>query len=162
MIIGLITYRLLSESSYVQLPDELKSTKKGVINIKNNKQKCFSWYHVRHVNAVKIHPERIRRTNKKLANGLDYGGIEFPVWEKDFNKIETKNNICINLYRYESRLTFPIYLSDQKPENSMDLLLVTDENKSHFVYIKDFDRFVFHKTKNKKQKILLQELFIVF
>ena len=44
----------------------------------------------------------------------------------------------------------------------MDLLLVTDENKSHFVYIKDFDRFVFHKTKNKKQKILLQELFIVF
>ena len=23
----------------------------------------------------------------------------------------------------------------------MDLLLVTDENKSHYVYIKDFDRF---------------------
>ena len=31
----------------------------------------------------------------------------------------------------------------------MDLLLITDENKSHYVYIKDFDRFMFHKT-NKK------------
>ena len=33
----------------------------------------------------------------------------------------------------------------------MDLLLVIDENKSHYVYIKDFDRFMFHKTKNKNK-----------
>ena len=35
------TYRPLSESSYVELPAELKSPKKGLINIKNNDQKCF-------------------------------------------------------------------------------------------------------------------------
>ena len=34
----------------------------------------------------------------------------------------------------------------------MDLLLVTDGDKSHYVYIKDFDRFMFHKTKNKNKK----------
>ena len=34
----------------------------------------------------------------------------------------------------------------------MDLLLVIDKNKSHYVYIKDFDRFMFHKTKNKNKK----------
>ena len=34
----------------------------------------------------------------------------------------------------------------------MDLLLVSNENKSHYVYIKDFDRFMFHKTKNKNKK----------
>ena len=34
----------------------------------------------------------------------------------------------------------------------MKLLLVIDENKSHYVYIKDFDRFMFHKTKNKNKK----------
>ena len=33
----------------------------------------------------------------------------------------------------------------------MDLLLIIDENKSHYVYIKEFDRFMFHKTKNKKK-----------
>ena len=49
-------------------------------------------------------------------------------------------------------MTFPIYISNQKFENSMDLLLTIDENKSHYVYIKDFDRFMFHKTKNKNKK----------
>ena len=33
----------------------------------------------------------------------------------------------------------------------MDLLFIIDENKSHYVYIKDFDRLMFHKT-NKKPK----------
>ena len=33
----------------------------------------------------------------------------------------------------------------------MDLLFIIDENKSHYVYIKDFDRLMFHKT-NKKTK----------
>ena len=34
----------------------------------------------------------------------------------------------------------------------MDLLLIIDEKKSHYVYIKDFDRFMFYKTKNKNRK----------
>ena len=34
----------------------------------------------------------------------------------------------------------------------MDLLLLINNNKSHYVYIKDFDRFMFHKTKNKNKK----------
>ena len=34
----------------------------------------------------------------------------------------------------------------------MDLLLIIDGDKSHYVYIKDFDRFFFHKTKNKNKK----------
>ena len=57
--------------------------------------------------------------------------------KKDFSKIETKNDICINVFCYENKLTFPIYNSDQQFENSMDLLLAIDENWSHYVYIKD-------------------------
>ena len=34
----------------------------------------------------------------------------------------------------------------------MDLLLLIDNDKSHYVYMKDFDRFMFHKTKNKNKK----------
>ena len=37
-------------------------------------------------------------------------------------------------------------------KNSIDFLLVIDENKSHYVYIKDFDGFMLHKTKNKNEK----------
>ena len=32
------------------------------------------------------------------------------------------------------------------------LLLLIDGDKSHYVYIKDFDRFMFHRTKNKNKK----------
>ena len=106
----------MSGSSYAKLPAELRSSKKGLINIKNNDQKCFLWCHVKHINPVKIHTERITREVKKLANDLDYDGIEFPVREKDFSKTEKKNNICINVFCYENKLTFPIYVSDQKFE----------------------------------------------
>ena len=34
----------------------------------------------------------------------------------------------------------------------MDLRLIFDENKSHYVYIKDFNRLMFNKTKNKNKK----------
>ena len=32
------------------------------------------------------------------------------------------------------------------------MLLLNDDDKSYYVYIKDFDRFMFHKTKNKNKK----------
>ena len=34
----------------------------------------------------------------------------------------------------------------------MDLLLIADEDKSQYVYIKDFNRFMCNKTKNKNKK----------
>ena len=63
--INISTYRPLSASFYMELPVELKSPRKGLINIKNKDQKCFLWCHVRHVNPLKKHPERIKKTDKK-------------------------------------------------------------------------------------------------
>ena len=64
--INILTYRPLSRSSYVELPVQLRSSKKGLINIKNKDQKFFLC-HLRHINPVKIHPGRIRKVDKKLA-----------------------------------------------------------------------------------------------
>ena len=52
-------YRPLSGSSYIGLPSELRSSRRGLININNKDQKCFLWCHVRHINPSKKHPERI-------------------------------------------------------------------------------------------------------
>ena len=62
------------------------------------------------------------------------------------------NNVCINVFAYENKLVFPIYVSDQNLKDSMDLLLLKTDNSYHYVYIKDFDRFMFHKTKNRNKK----------
>ena len=82
--INISAYRPLVGSSYIDLPIELKHPRKGLINIKNNDQKCFLWCHVRHINPVKEHPGRIKKINRDFANNLNYDGIEFPVQEKDF------------------------------------------------------------------------------
>ena len=57
--INISTYRPLVGNSYIDLPIESKHPKKGLINIKNNYQKCFLWCHVRHINPLKEHLETI-------------------------------------------------------------------------------------------------------
>ena len=54
--------------------------------------------------------KELKKLTKKIDEKLDYNGIEFPVQEKDFSKIEVKNNICINVFGYEDELVFPIYV----------------------------------------------------
>ena len=92
------------------------------------------------------------KEDKNMINDLNYAGIKFPVSKKDYCRIERQNNICINAFCYENNLTYPAYLPDEKFHNSMDLLLISDENKSHYVSIKDFNRFMCNKTKNKNKK----------
>ena len=64
-------YNPLSGSSYIQLPNKLRHPMKGIINIKNNNNKCFLWHYIRHLNPLKIHPERITKADKNMANNLD-------------------------------------------------------------------------------------------
>ena len=143
--VNIYIYSPLIRSTYIELPDKLKNPMKGLINIKNNDNKCFLWCHIRHLNPLKLYPERITKVDKKMINDLDYEGIKFPVSKKDYCRIERQYNICINVFCYENNLTYPVYVSDQKFENCMDLFLVTDERS--YVYIKDFNRFMCNKTK---------------
>ena len=57
--INISTYRPLLGSSYIDLPVELRSPKKGLINIRNKDKKCFLWSYVRKINLSNKNPERI-------------------------------------------------------------------------------------------------------
>ena len=46
----------LPGSTYIELPNKLRHSVKGLINIENNDNKCFLWCHIRHLNPLKIHP----------------------------------------------------------------------------------------------------------
>ena len=56
------------------------------------------------------------------------------------------------MFGYENKLVFPVYISDQTFKSSIDLLLLFNDDQSHYVYIKDFNKFMFHKTKINKKK----------
>ena len=47
------------------------------------------------------------------------------------------------MFCYENEMDFPVYISDQKFEDSIDLLLLINDDKSYYVYIKDFNTFMF-------------------
>ena len=65
--INISTYRPLTGSSSMDLPVELRSPKKGLINIKNKDEKCFLWCHVRHINLLNKHSEIIFKNDKKIT-----------------------------------------------------------------------------------------------
>jgi len=81
--LNVVTYLPLRGNSYIKLPEELRNSKKGLINPKNEDNKCLLWCHVRHLDPEKAHPERIKLNDKEFAKKLDYSGITFPVQIKD-------------------------------------------------------------------------------
>ena len=80
-------YSPLIGSTYIELSNELKNPKKGLINIRNNDNKCFRGCHIRHLNSVVKNPQRITKEGKNIISDLDYEGIKFPVSNKDYGKI---------------------------------------------------------------------------
>ena len=106
---------------------------KGLINIQNSDKKCFLWCHVRHLNLIDKNPQRITKKDNEIVSKLDYEGINFPVSKKDYCRLEMQNKICINVFAYENKVVYLAYLSDQKFSDYMDLLLISDEFKYHYV-----------------------------
>ena len=90
--INIPTYRPLAVSSSIDLPVELKSPRKGLLNIKNKDEIFFFGVMLDILIFQKIIQKELEKVKKKIAEKLDYDRIEFPVQEKDFNKTEVKNS----------------------------------------------------------------------
>ena len=145
-------YKPLNGSSYIKLPAKLGNSRKGLINIKNEDNECFRWCHIRHLNPKEKNPQRIKKEDKKMINELNYDGINFPVSQKHYNKVEKQNSIRTNVFGYENGQPFPIHISKETFEDEMNLLLITEDEKKHYVLIKDFNAFMYNQTKHKNEK----------
>ena len=66
--INVTLYKPLNGSSYIELPMELRSSKKRLINMKNEDEECFRWCHIRHLNPQIKYRERIKKEDKKMIN----------------------------------------------------------------------------------------------
>ena len=146
--INVTLHKPLNGSSYMELPMELRNPKKGLIDIKNKDDKCFRWCHIRHLNPQTEHPERIKKEDKKMINELNYDGIDFPLSQKHYNKVEKQNSIRINVFGFENGQPFPIQISKETFEDQLNLLLITKDEKKHYVLIKDFNAFMYNQSKH--------------
>ena len=72
---------------------------------------------------------------------------------RDIHKIEKKNSISISIYGYENKEKHPIYVSKKcREEKHVDLLLIGEEGKRHYVLIKDFNSFMYDHTFHRGRK----------
>ena len=150
--INIVKYKPLKGKSYIQLPQELRNSAKGLINMKNNDNECFRWCHIRHLNPQDKNPQMIKKIDKQYIDKLDYSGIKFPVTINQYNKIEKQNNINISVFGYENKQPYPIYVSKEKYEDHIELLLITKDEKKHYVMIKNFNKFMYNQTKHHDRK----------
>src|ERR1043165_4989685 len=145
-------YKPLKGSSFIPLPPELAS-KKVIINMQNVDDECFKWCITRALNPVKDNPQRITKDLIKQSAELDWSGIEFPV-RADANiltKFERNNNISINVFGYENDV-YPLYISKHESGRYVDLLLISDGEKMHYCWIKNFNGLMTRRTEKSDRK----------
>ena len=151
MNIDISNYDPLAGSSYVSLPPKLKHSMNGIINLKNEDNECFKWCHVRFINPQNKDADRIKKQDKETAKTLDYGGINFPLKARDYEIVEERFNINVNAFGYDNRV-FTLYASKNLDEQVLNVLLISNGEKSYYVFIKDFNRLMYSKTKHKDKK----------
>ena len=130
------------ETSYIDLPKEIKS-KKAIINVQNKNNRCFEYaiLSAQHHDKIKSDHQRPSKYKKYLGQ-LNFTGIEFPVSLKDIDKFENQNpEIRINVFGYDKSVHI-LRTNKTNPQNAIDLLLITNDEKQHYCWIKNFSRLV--------------------
>ena len=67
---------------------------------------------------------------------------------RDYEIIEESFNINVNVFRYGDKIS-PLYVSKKSNEQVLYVLLISNEEKSHYVFIKDFNRLMYSTVKAK-------------
>ena len=132
-------YNPLAGSSYIKLTKELNHPRKGLINIKNiDDNECFKWCLVRYLRSKNY------KADRDFAKKLDFKDIKFPV------------KIGISVFGYENKEKHSIYISKKCcEEKHVDLLLIGEEGKRQYVFIKDFNIFMHDHTLHSGKNIFV-------
>ena len=133
----IVKYAPLGSSTYIPLPKFI-AAKKASINLKNEDDECLKWAITRALNSVDRNSERIDR-KLRILEVLNSVGLKFPD-NLNINKFENHNSsISVNVCGYEKKLVYPLRTSEHnyKLESTVNLLLISDDTKQHYCWIKD-------------------------
>ena len=151
-VIGLLNHDLhvnkydsLVARSYIPLPSEIQN-KKATINIKNKDDKCFIYClgpaldptpEIKNLDCVSKHL-------KNVCENLGLNDIKSPVNEQDLPKIESQFIISINLFSHSNSDIYPICITQSTAEKHVDLLVTSNSEANHYVWIKNFNGLCFN------------------
>ena len=136
-------------SSYLPLPDWL-ARKKVIVNPHNDNEECFKWSVITAENVGMKDPHRVSNLRKFMDN-YDWSGLEFPVSIKDIGKVETRNNISVNVLAVKGRDIY-IHRKGQRVSREINLLMVSEDGIRHYTAVKSLSRLLYSKNSNTKCK----------
>ena len=146
--IHMAAYQPLYGATYLPTPSKLAG-RKAIINVKNTDNKCFVW-----AVLAGLHPvdRATCRNPQRVANyadfeaELDMAGIAFPVATGDIGRFEAQNAVSVNVFGYEDAVIYPLRLTELHDRPHVNLLLLTDGEKRHYVLIKNLSRLITHRS----------------
>ena len=77
------------------------------------------WCHIRIINPQDRNAERINKEDKKIAAKLNYSNIEFLLNINDYELIEDRFNMNVNVFRYENKV-YPLYVSKKSHTQALN------------------------------------------
>ncbi|XP_025192669.1 uncharacterized protein LOC112592729, partial [Melanaphis sacchari] len=172
LLLGVYKYTPMGGSSYIELPAFI-DRKRATINPQNVDQQCFMWAILaRHVTTDK-YKYCVGENYKKHLDKYNFDGLTFPTPLHQVNIFERNNpNVSVNVYGLDKQFQppkFPEYkifplkvVHEEKPDH-FDLLLISNEDNSHYIYISNFSRLIrTQKTKHDGQSIFCKRCFTSF
>ena len=142
----------VNSGSYIDLPEALKN-KHAIINMKNQDEECFKWCVLRALYPKDNHPERIDKDLKSKQDTLNMKGIRYPVNFRDIDRFESQNpeiSITILGYNKDERV-YPLKISRYTGcEHNITLLLIKNEEKSHYCLVKNLSALLQSQINNHK------------
>jgi hypothetical protein len=100
MIIKVTKYQIVRGAGFSELPKFITS-KKTVINIKNEDDMCFKYAVTRALHPVEKKANAVSKLLKKQTENYNWEGLTFPVAVKDVKIFSENNNIGINVFGIE-------------------------------------------------------------
>lgn len=151
LIMKISKYTPAHGSSYIELPEKI-ANKKCCVNIQNEDNRCFEYSVLcgLHHEEIKKDLQRVSKY-KPYANQLKFDGIDFPVEVDDVSSFEEQNEIPINVFGLDADAgVMLLHAHTFKCEKKIiNLLLIENEDKSHYVYVKNLNAlFALNKCNN--------------
>ncbi|MCR9130885.1 MAG: hypothetical protein NXI12_15375, partial [Alphaproteobacteria bacterium] len=137
------------------------ANKKACINIKNEDDLCFK-YSVQcgfYELFKKDHPCEMYHYKKYVNDSfIKWDNVNFPVGNDEIEQFEEDNkHISVNVYYINpdtNSKTILLYKRSNNPQaqHKIDLIKLTDDVKSHYAYIKNYDKLMSSQTNKMKAK----------
>ena len=152
-------YKPIRGGCFIPLPSKVKQKQNAMGNVRNTDDRCIAYAIAkkRHYCAFVENQPHEMQYYEPYTHEVKLEGIPTPVSVGDMDKVERLNKLTINVYSVftDKGWINPLRISKAEHEEVINLLLIIEEDvksgkiKSHYSWIKDFDKLLQYDNKPK-------------